>query len=817
MGTQPTWVSVAVARPLPEPLTYALPAWLAGEVRVGHVVAVPLGRSTETGYVVGFVDDPGIPPSKVKPVARLLDPQPAFDADQLTFFTWIARYYLAPLGMVIRTAVPSEVRARSVRVLEPTDDGVEALTDGLAEDALGVVLREVIHRPGLTRKGLARRLTDDLEADAVGKAVDGLVRRGWAQWDDREIGGVKKTVATVALVGDLDAALGRVARAGKRMKALLSALADAGGPVDVAVLASAQGAHARTSLKRLAEAGAVVFDEREDRDVLEAAPAWGATTPPTLNADQQAALAALTADDGAGPWLLFGVTGSGKTEVFLGAARHALDEGRQVCVLVPEIGLTPQLVGRFRARFGDDVAVLHSGLTPGDRLAYWRRIRAGEASVVVGARSALFAPFRDLGLLVVDEEHDDSYKQDDTVRYHARDLAVVLGARWSCPVVLASATPSLESWHNAQTGRYRLLRLPERATPRPVPRVELVDLREVERGDDGQAPVLAPSTVTALRETFDAGGQAIVLYNRRGFATMVRCGACGATYECPNCGISMTLHRRHRVLACHYCSLKRPYDGTCPACSAPELDELGKGTERVADLVAATFPDVPVGRMDADTTAARGAHQRILDAFRAGETRLLVGTQVVAKGHDFPAVHTVVVVSADQGFRLPDFRAAERTFSLVVQAAGRAGRGDVPGRVLVQTWKTEHAALQHLDDVEAFLEAERRQRKVLRYPPWSRLVLVGLEGPDRRRVAGAAGALARTLRASVREVPGADVLGPAPAALPRMVGRWRFQLVLRGMQTGPFRGWLAHVAPAIRDVAGQGVRVHVDVDPRHLM
>ncbi|MEQ1571542.1 MAG: primosomal protein N', partial [Myxococcota bacterium] len=538
-------------------------------------------------------------------------------------------------------------------------------------------------------------------------------------------------------------------------------------------------------------------------------------SPPPLNPDQAAALAALTAPDAAGAWVLFGVTGAGKTEVFLGAAAHVLSHDRQVLVLVPEIGLTPQLVGRFRARFGDQVAVLHSGLTGGERLAQWRRIRAGEASVAVGARSALFAPFRNLGLVVVDEEHDDSYKQDEGVPYHARDLAVVLGSRRRCPVVLASATPSLESWYNALQGRYRLLSLPRRATPRPVPEIELVDLTAVDVPEGTPRPLLAPVVEAALRETFDRGGQAIVLYNRRGFATMVQCEACGSTYECPNCAISMTLHKRAGVVCCHYCALKLPYDGRCPVCGADGLDEEGKGTEKIEGELRQLFPDVPIGRMDADTTAVRGSHEEILETFRAGRTRLLVGTQIVAKGHDFPGVHTAVVISADRSFRMPDFRSAERTAALLVQLAGRAGRGDVPGRVFVQTWKPDHYVLQNLRDLPAFYDTELKLRSTLRYPPFTRLVLVRIDGVDRRGVQQAANELARALRSAAH--PPVSVLGPAPAALPRLVGRWRFQVIARSAQLRPLRQWLVEVRPTLERAARKGIRVSWDVDPRNLM
>ncbi len=809
------YARVAVARPIPEPLTYAVPAHLA-EVGLGHAVLVPLGRAGETGYVVGRSETCDIPPGKVKPISRLLDPSPVFDARQLRFFEWIARYYLVPLGQVIHTAVPSQIAARVVLVAVNTDAGVDALARREVEGERAQVLREVIARPGLTRRGLVRRLRDELAGDVVKRALDALDRAGLLVWQEREIGEVKGRIATVELVGSPEMLAERAPTAGARMKSIVARLAD--GPMDLADLRKQEGASASSSLKRLEQLGLVKRGERERRDVLTDAPPLGAVEPPVPNADQAAALQVLTDPDTQGPHLLFGVTGSGKTEVFLGAARAALDRGQQVLVLVPEIGLTPQLVGRFRARFGDGVAVLHSQLTGSERLAHWRAIRAGEARVAVGARSALFAPFTKLGLIVVDEEHDDSYKQSEGVPYSARDLAVVLGRSAECPVVLASATPSLETWHNAQCGRYALLRLPKRATKRPVPTVEVVDLTQVQVPEGQERPLLAPEVERALRETFDRGGQAIVLYNRRGYATMVECNVCGSSFECPNCGITMTLHKRTHRVVCHYCGLKRNYGPDCTVCGGHRtMQELGKGTERIEETIAGLFPDIAVGRMDADTTSARGAHARILDRFRSGETQLLVGTQIVAKGHDFPGVHTAVVVSADRGFRMPDFRAAERTYALLVQVAGRAGRGEHPGRVLVQTWQPEHYVLTHLDDVDGFLRAELRLRKTLRYPPVARLCLVRLDGVDRRRVVDVANKLGRSLRDEARAATGVSVLGPAAAALPRLVGRWRFQIVLRGEQVPVFRRYLGAVHRLLAAAPERGVRVHWDVDPRHLM
>jgi primosomal protein N' (replication factor Y) len=474
-------------------------------------------------------------------------------------------------------------------------------------------------------------------------------------------------------------------------------------------------------------------------------------------------------------------------------------------VLVPEISLTPQLTDRFRGRFPDRVAVLHSALSPAERLRDWRRIRSGEVSVAVGARSALFAPFADLGLLVVDEENDDSYKQDEGVRYHARDLAVVRGMMAGCPVVLGSATPSLESWENARTGRYHLLTLTRRATPRPVPRLEVVDLREEPRDTLVAAPIRI-----AIADALAQGGKAILLYNRRGYATFVECPGCGQAYECPSCGIAMVYHQARRSLECHYCGFHRAFRQDCPKCGT-ELAIMGRGTERVEEAVGELFPGVPVGRMDADTTSQRGSHARILDAFRHGELRLLVGTQIVAKGHDFPDVHVAAVLGADHLLGMPDFRSAERTFALVTQLTGRAGRGEVPGRVFVQTRHPDHPVWGTIGNMAAFAATER-VRRALRYPPYARLVLLRVEGVDRARTRTAALDLVRDLTASAPE--GVDVLGPAVAPLPRLVGRWRMQVVLRGRDVKAFRGFL-HATHESWKVP-HGVRLVVDVDARSL-
>lgn len=775
-----------VAVPLP---VHGLFTWSHPEpLRPGVAVRVPFHGRKVNGWVIEPAPEGEFDP--VKPIEAVLDPEPAFTASQLAFYRWIADYYLSPLGEVIATATPAGARVTTRHGYHPTSAGVEAIATDPPEGDAATVLREVVAHPGLSRAGLERRLHGEVKE--VTRVLRALVTGGLVEGKDRTVGGPRDVESWVVPVeGSELAVLSARALRAREVYARLPAPAATLHPGGVATLLE----------KGLAR--------REERPRAAARVAAAPSVPPPLNAEQQAAVEAV---HGAGTWLLHGVTGAGKTEVYLALTGRALDAGRQVLVLVPEISLTPQLTGRFETRFPGRVAVLHSALTPAERLREWRRIRAGEAAVAVGARSALFAPFERLGLVVVDEENDDSYKQEDGVRYHARDLAVVRGRLAGCPVVLGSATPSLESWENAKAGRYHLLRLTQRATPRPVPTLEVVDMR-LEARVDGHEPLLSAPVRAALIDALESGGKGILLYNRRGFATFVECPGCGQAYECPSCGIALVYHQAARRLDCHYCGFHRAYQDDCPKCGTP-LEVYGKGTERVEEAVREAFPGVPVGRMDADTTSVRGSHARILDDFREGRTRLLVGTQIVAKGHDFPDVHVAAVLGADHILGMPDFRSAERVFALVTQLCGRAGRGEVAGRVFLQTRHPDHPVFATIGDMEAFAATEEQVRRTLRYPPFARLVLLRVEGVDRAATWDAARALAQELRAQARGWATVEVLGPARAPLPRLVGRWRFQVVARGRDVRAFRGWLGASHRSWK--APPGVRLIVDVDPRSL-
>ena len=741
-----TLLQVAVTLPVDGTFTYRDPR-PGARLPLGTEVIVPFGSRQVTGFVVGH------PETVVGPVRDITDvvgDGPAIEESILALCRWAAGYYLAPLGEVLRSALPRGERAVASRRMRLTEAGrrlVELEADGRSHMA-GITL-DAQDRALLARLRAARSLSPTALARASGGAtarMAHLVERGLVEIVDRVAGPSKS-----------------------RRKA---------GPA------------ASTS----------------------------AVEPPVLNPHQQAAFEALRAALGKGysGHLLHGVTGSGKTEVYLRLIADARAQGRGALVLVPEIALTPQLAARFRARFGDDVAVLHSALPPADRLAAWRRLRSGEVGIAVGARSAVFAPVHALAVVVVDEEHDGSFKQEDGVRYHGRDLAVMRAHQAKAVVVLGSATPSLESFRNVQLGRFHRLHLPTRANPaaaaRPLPRVEIIDLRRHQLGPD---QLLAPGLAQAVADALAAGEQTILFLNRRGFSTLMHCRACGAVLRCSSCDVSMTLHRGRAKLVCHYCGRAEAIPARCPACKQDALEGLGTGTERVESVVRALFPAARVARLDRDTTDGhRDQLEKLLARVHEREIDILVGTQMVTKGHDFGGVTLVGVLQPDQGMHLPDFRAAERTFQLLEQVAGRAGRGDRPGRIVVQTYCPEHPAIEFLrtHDYEGFVRDELARRESASYPPFSRMITLRLDGRHEASVRAAATAAAAHARAQA----GTDilVLGPAEAPIRRLRGRSRYQIWLRGTDRAKLQ---ATARAAARVTLPRDLRLAIDVDPQSVL
>ncbi len=608
-----------------------------------------------------------------------------------------------------------------------------------------------------------------------------------------------------------------VRRAAKQV-AVLVALRATGGEQWLARLeAGVPGASA--AVHGMAKKGVVRLESGELRRDPEAGRELVHTEPLVLMPQQAEALATICAavDNGTPPViLLFGVTGSGKTEVYLQAIGHAMAKGKGAIVLVPEISLTPQTVDRFRARFGDTIAVLHSHLSDGERHDEWHRVHSGRARIVVGARSALFAPVADLGLIVVDEEHEPTYKQEEMPRYHARDAAVMRGRLEGCTVVLGSATPSLESWHNAKTGKYAMVRMPHRVDHRDMPLMRIVDMR-AEASREGRANVFSHELVQELRERIARGEQSILFLNRRGFAASLVCPSCGLVVRCEHCSVAMVFHKQMNRLVCHLCGATRDVPAMCPApgCRDPDIRHAGVGTERVEEILRKLFPKARVARMDSDTMTRKDDYRRVLGEFRTGRLDILLGTQMIAKGLDFPNVTLVGVVQADHALHLSDFRAGERTFQLLTQVAGRAGRGDVSGEVLVQTRTPFHPSIQAARrlDAEAFYDQELEFRGASGYPPFTHFIACTVRSPDEAAAVRTAAALGEALKGRLGAL--AEVGAPAPATIARIRGQYRHQVMLRAPRMKPVLPILRdlwHTFPWPRDTAGT-----LDVDAVSLL
>ncbi len=807
-----------LALPVPEAglFDYAVPAALDADAEPGRRALVPFGSRRLVGVIVARRAAPeAAARGKLRPIERVVDPEPVLGAGLLAVLRQVAEEVLCPLGVALAAALPPGSAPRARMAFLPTPRGHEALRSGALRGAAATLLEALARRP--LAEAALRRLDAPSRERLAALERDDLVRRAPLEAGPaaRE---TRIRVARVAPGVDVAGAAGALGRA-PRQAALLCALA-AGGATPAAELAT-RFPGAAAALRALLARGLVRLEDRlAPRDVL--GPPQDADRAPTLTPEQTAADAAIVGAvraRRAETFLLHGVTGSGKTEVYLRAVAEALALGRQALVLVPEITLTHQILARLRARFGERLAVLHSGLRPGERLEQWQRLRRGSTPIAVGARSAAFAPLENLGLVVMDEEHDAAYKSEEGFRYHARDLAARRAAAAGCPLVLGSATPSLETRYAAERGEVSRLVLSHRIGGRPLPAVEIVDLeRERASVPRGRKLVLTRPLRRALAEALAEGGQAILFLNRRGFSTKILCFACGHAERCKHCDIALVYHASEQRLRCHYCGYGIAPPERCGGCGAPETALLGLGTERLEEEVRRAFPEARIARLDRDTAARRGGAESVLRALREGRVDVLVGTQMVAKGHDFPGVRVVGVVAADLGLHLPDFRAAERTFQLLTQVAGRAGRGDAPGRVVVQTFVPDHYAIRPVrdHDYESFYAEELRHREALGYPPFGRLALALVSAPAREAAEGAARRLADAVRsegagASGGALAGVELLGPAPAPLARLRERWRFQLLLKGEHAAVGRGARRLAEEAAR--LPRGVRASVDVNP----
>ena len=523
------------------------------------------------------------------------------------------------------------------------------------------------------------------------------------------------------------------------------------------------------------------------------------------------------------PFLLNGVTGSGKTEVYMRVANEVLKQGRCVLVLVPEIALITQMEHRFRARFGECVSVLHSGLSAGERYDQWSRILQGKAMIGIGARSAIFAPFDNLGLIIVDEEHDSSYKQEGMLRYNARDLAVVRAKQNECTVLLGSATPSIQSYYNVDSQKFTELTLEKRVEQRPLPEISIVDLRQI-RDARGIHRYIAPELNLAIKETLERGEQVLLFLNRRGYASFPVCGACGQPMRCKHCDISLTLHQRTNAYRCHYCGYSRAATSSCETCGSSNIKQLGLGTEKLEDMLKSHFKKARIARMDRDTTIRKGSILKLLKGLKHKNIDILVGTQMVAKGHDFPSITLVGIICADLSLSFPDFRAGERTFQLLAQVAGRAGRGDRPGRVILQTYNPEHFCISaaRKQDFKSFYRQEINFRRALNYPPFARMIQLKISGKNPQETeihARLIGDLCRTLKQkSAEPYQSVEIMGPIEASLTRIAGRYRWQILLKGSNTRALHQFINQLMVECAAVfTRRRVQVAIDVDPVFLM
>ncbi len=780
------------ARALSDPYDYAIPEALARFAVVGAPVLAPFGRLRSVGYVVETMSESAI--AEPRELLAVLG-EPLFDEAAAALARWIAAEYVAPLADAFRLLLPPGGTPRAERVF--------AAKGERPRGALQARVWEVLSSEGPTGAGaLRRRLGEGAPRAASALVTAGLAEASWvllpsaaAPVDDRW-----------ASIGDPSA--GEKLRASATLqRAILDALAE--GPLRVSELKAELG-QVDSALRRLGEMGAVRV-ERRRRVRGDGLPPRPAPRHEQLTTGQAEGMTAIrTALEDGGTVVLDGVTGSGKTEVYLQAIELVVSAGGGAIVLVPEISLTPQTVGRFRSRLGDVVAVLHSRLSVGERFDQWDRVHSGEARVVIGARSALFAPVKNLGLVVIDEEHEGSYKQGSSPRYHAREAARRLCSFRSAALVLGSATPSLETLASCAAGLCQRVVLEDRVGGALLPDVELVDMGK--EFAEGHRSMFSRALLERLRETQDAGRKAVLLLNRRGWASFLLCRECGFVPKCDQCAISLTVHGRAAdKLLCHHCASTSAVPPVCPRCSSPYLRRFGAGTQRVEAELAELFPELPIVRMDADTTAGKGGHERRLAAFEAMGTGVLLGTQMVAKGLDYPEVTLVGVLNADTSLHLPDFRAAERTYQLLEQAAGRAGRGGERGTVVLQTYWPEHHAIRAVaaHEREIFLGHELEERQHHGYPPFGRLANIIVSGPEELAAKRVSGTLAAHLAQAAPE--GIAVLGPAPAPIAVLRGTHRWHVLLKG----PAGSELPTLAESALLAQGreEGVRVAIDIDP----
>ena len=835
----PAYCEVALPVPLDHTFTYGVRPGQSPQR--GARVIVPFRNEKLIGVVTALAAN-APPDVEVRYLEAVLDEEPLLSEHLLELGAWTAQYYLAPLGEVLRAMLPLAAEVRRTVYYRISDLGRDVLAASIDGDPEKGNRGKGIGKPRSRRPQKLSAEGHDVERRVLERLASGepvkvsTLRTATAaslplltamlrkKWIARETAAAERDARRMerfaVLIPDT-----RLPSLTEKQQAILAELAACDNELPLAELRRRD--LPASTLQTLVRRGLVRIEERPELFRLGGLPPTAA--PFSLNAAQTDALATLTVALGAfHPFLLHGITGSGKTAVYLAAMQRALDRGLSSILLVPEIGLTPQTAGLLDAAFGQKVALLHSALTPEERSEQWRRIRRGDAPIVVGTRSAIFAPAPNLGLILVDEEHDQSYKQEETPRYNARDVAVMRAKLTGAVVVMGSATPSLESWHNAERGKYTRIELRDRVMNRPLPEVELIDMRR-EFQESGRDEIFSRSLIDQTKAALERGEQALILLNRRGYSFAVMCRACGEKLDCQNCAIALTHHkaasedlaevRAGQRLECHYCGYRRTVPARCPKCDSEHLFYIGAGSQQGEERLHEIFPGARIGRMDRDTVRGRGDLERLLARLHSGEINLLVGTQMIAKGHDIHSVTLVGVVGCDHALSMPDFRAAERVFQLITQVSGRAGRGDLPGRVVVQTYYPDHYAIlaASAHDYRAFVQREEKYRRWMHYPPFGVLANVLVQSQKMEEAAGWASLLAKSLVQEQERGAPLRVLGPCAAPIARIKNFYRFHMILKSASrkalNAALRGMIAHA-----DQAGIPRRnLVVDVDALRLM
>jgi len=800
------YCDVALPVPLDRLFTYELPLTARHRVHVGSRVWAPFGSRRLTGVVLRAHNES--PEQETREILTLVDEEPVLEGELLRLAQWIAEYYCAPIGEVLKGMLPLSGEMRRTTRYSLTTlgrDVARQLSVQPATDAASAVLRALDER-SRSAPYLAGKIKE-----ARG-ALRALVKRGWVSAEETQEDRDPLRAPAERLQAEFVRRPEAQVKLKKSERELLAFLELHPGPHNLAALSEkinkaseTARALARKELVRLEPEGLPT-------------PSGFERPAPVLNQHQQESFHAIQAalkEDQFKAFLLEGVTGSGKTEVYMRSIEAALELGKNALLLVPEIGLTPAVAGQFFHRFGQQVAILHSAFGDAERADQWRRVQNGQARVIVGTRSGVFAPVQKLGLVIIDEEHDGSYKQQESPRYHGRDVALMRAKEAGAVAVLGSATPSVESRYNAETGKYTLLRLPERIAQRPMPEVEIVDMR-VEFLETKKQSTFSRKLLQEMEQRLAQGEQTMLLLNRRGFSSFMVCRACGERLQCTNCSVVLTHHRRDRRMLCHYCGYAEKVPTECPKCGSDHVQFLGTGSERVEDELHQHLPSARIARLDRDSTATKGAFEHILHSFRDGAIDILVGTQMIAKGHDIPNVTLVGIVLADIGLSMPDFRAAERSFQLLTQAAGRAGRGATPGRVIIQTLNPDHYAVRLASEqnYEGFYKKEMEYRKWLRYPPFAALANVLVRAEKQEEALRMSTQLGHVLMPSPESV---RVMGPAEAPVLRLKNEFRYQLLIKAAKRPVLREALKDLRRFAEKEKWPATALIIDVDPISLM